>query len=278
MTNSHIFPKTISTNLEIISEDNVSLYVEREYFLGVSDYFTKLLCGNFKESFSDKITMKHHSFTLSLLINCILNIHRGKKIINTYFSEIKTFDDLHMLISACNEYQLTLIRELADEFFSHNDCLKKFMATDLISFISTYDMVKMMDGLKFILSSEAVTRTSNEIEITYCENIIDCHKLSPEGLSLMFKISNNKSFNNIMRAWLTMYDPTDEEIVKVGLFNLSYDTDSYDLVALINIVNRLQNPIKYKLFLHEKLFVNDERTNSKYDIQIQQHDYMNSLL
>lgn len=213
--NSDIFlTKKPFDDLEICSQDNISLYVSRGWLAGVSEYFRVLLSGGFSETQRGKINLSYTGKILQILFTYINKGYLGEGFIEEEcLKRLKTTDEVCDFLFACNEYQLDPVKNYCEEYFSAKEYLVSLFNTDLLITIRLLGLQEMGKKINEILS--------NNIEML---NYLDYDKLSADDISF----TNFIVFTRAVEMWSKKHDPTDEEIEEAewNVIKLEFDNIS----------------------------------------------------
>lgn len=236
---NNILEKSQLTDLEINTSDGQKLYVTRIWLIHITPYFKSLLAGNFSETNSTSITLSYPSKIIITLLKCIYEGYLGDTHIKKELDQnLTTHDDIRNFLSACTEYMLDHIKNLSDELFSENEYVGAPHAHNLIVISQKFGINKTKKNLQKMIE-----------KLDYLSyDAVEC-----STLNFFMEISWHH-FIESLRLWLIYNDPTDDELVRSGLYKYDYKKCPEKLVdSMTRIVRQFIDAPAFKLKVLEEL-------------------------
>jgi len=230
--------KEAFADLEIETRDGNKLYVAKGWLVHFSPYFVALLNGKFIESTANTIKLSHNYKILLILFRCLHNLCISAN--QSELENLTTVEEVHEFLSAVNEYQLTSIKTICDDYFSSDTKLKSFYSITLMNSIALFSMAKMKNKLNEMIKTNSKMMDEVNFEEMTC-------------VTLLF----HQDWNLLLYAlekWSKIHDPTDDELLRVGLDQINWDKTGTTMTNKIYpLVKTFVKAPKFQRTVYEKI-------------------------
>jgi len=239
-TDDHFVIKDAFADLEIQTKDdnNNKLYVSKGWLVHFSPYFVALFKGKFIESTANTIKLSYNYKILLILFRCLHNLCVCAN--QTELENLTTVEEVHEFLSAVNEYQLTSIKTICDDYFSSEAKLNSFYSVTLMNTIVLFSMTKMKKTLNEMIKTNLKMMDEVKIEDMTC-------------ITLLFYLDWHLLLS-AFEKWSQIHDPTDDELLRVELDKMNWEKAGITMLKNIySLVKTFTNAPKFQRTIYEKI-------------------------
>lgn len=232
-------------DLVIETTDGTKLYVSKGWLYNVSDYFKALLSNGLSETNTTEIKLSYSSKILKSLFECVFFAYLKKEYIEkNILDKFDKLDDIYDFISACEEYQLTTIKEMCDNYFSKEEQLVSLFSTKLIEMILIFKMNQMKISLENIL----------KLRDGMIKNL-DYQNIRPDSIKFIINSDGRWTTHvDVCTLWFEKQPDLDDIELRKSGFYVEYQNMPTKLIPkMVNSLDFLTKAKKFQSYVNEKL-------------------------
>lgn len=223
-------------DLEIVSSDQKRLYCCKYLLSMHSPYFRALLTNGCSETNQNSIELSYTYDVLNVIFNILCYSYRSE-LVNECIQKINNVDMMYDYFSACEEYQLDVLKTHASEIFSIEENLQTILTTEsnntvsLIMTIQTFELENIKKAYHSLISKKIINVDS-----------INFNSINTKQFSAFF--DTRHLFVSAFIAWTRDRDPEDQELEP--LLNYDYNLMPKDWGKLL--ICHIRKFTKAKIF------------------------------